>query len=163
TAPVTNHFVQPRAGLSTNAETGSAAALPEHVTVGRVWSEGTKRAVNALRSQNNYYATVVIKGRHFTVTQNDVVVMDRMNDVELGDVLDLSQVAELGSKDYTIKGQPFVDPAFFKIEATVIEHPVAQQVKIVKKRRHTGYQNTKIHQHRHTLLRISLLEVNRLE
>ncbi|KAJ2241411.1 hypothetical protein GGI13_007342, partial [Coemansia sp. RSA 455] len=87
------------------------------------WSTGSVDLVNRLRDQQKYYATVVIKGRPFTVTQNDIIVMDRIQELELGDSLALNQVTELGSRDYTIKGQPFIDSSLFKVEATVIEHP----------------------------------------
>ncbi|KAJ2031490.1 hypothetical protein H4S04_005365, partial [Coemansia sp. S16] len=87
------------------------------------WSAVSVDLVNRLRDQQKYYATVVIKGRPFTVTQNDIIVMDRIQELELGDSLALNQVTELGSRDYTIKGQPFIDSSLFKVEATVIEHP----------------------------------------
>ncbi|KAJ1921224.1 hypothetical protein H4219_000823 [Mycoemilia scoparia] len=148
---------------TTNVTTEKSSQTLSPPLTTRTWSEETKNAINALRSENKYYATVVIKGRHFTVAENDVIVMDRMNDLELGDVLKLSQAIELGSKSFTLKGRPLIDPAFFSIEATVIEHPVGKQISIVKKRRHTGYKNTKLHQQRHTLLRVSKLDVNKLE
>ncbi|KAJ2423471.1 hypothetical protein GGF41_003127, partial [Coemansia sp. RSA 2531] len=87
------------------------------------WSAVSVDLVNRLRDQQKYYATVVIKGRPFTVTQNDIIIMDRIQELELGDSLALNQVTELGSRDYTIKGQPFIDSSLFKVEATVIEHP----------------------------------------
>ncbi|KAI9472807.1 hypothetical protein LPJ78_004508 [Coemansia sp. RSA 989] len=127
------------------------------------WSATTVDLVNRLRDQQKYYATVVIKGRPFTVTQNDVVVMDRIKDLELGDALALNQVTELGSRDYTIKGRPYVDPSLYRIEATVIEHPDGKQFTVVKKKQRTASQKTTYHRNYYTMLRISLIDVNKIQ
>ncbi|KAI8321707.1 hypothetical protein GQ54DRAFT_173733 [Martensiomyces pterosporus] len=126
------------------------------------WSSNTADLVNRLRDQQKYYATVVIKGRPFTVAQNDIIIMDRIKELELGDALALNQVTELGSHDYTIKGQPFVDPSLFKIQATVIEHPDGKLFSVVKKRRRTAQKKTTFHRNHYTMLRISMIDVNKL-
>ncbi|KAJ2082684.1 hypothetical protein H4R24_001434 [Coemansia sp. RSA 988] len=127
------------------------------------WSSKTADLVSRLREQQKYYATVVIKGRPFTVTQNDIIVMDRIKDLELGDSLALNQVTELGSRDYTIKGQPFVDPSLFRIEATVIEHPDGKQFTITKKKQRTAHQKITYHRNYYTMLRVALIDVNSFE
>ncbi|KAJ2899860.1 hypothetical protein GGI21_002333 [Coemansia aciculifera] len=126
------------------------------------WSEGSIDLVNRLRDQQKYYATVVIKGRPFTVTQNDIIVMDRIKELELGDSLALNQVTELGSRDYTIKGQPFIDSSLFKVEATVIEHPDGKLFTVTKKKRRTAHQKITYHRNRHTMLRVSAIDVAKL-
>ncbi|KAJ2844227.1 hypothetical protein J3B02_005031 [Coemansia erecta] len=126
------------------------------------WSESSIDLVNRLREQQKYYATVVIKGRPFTVAQNDIVVMDRIKDLELGDALALNQVTEIGSRDYTIKGQPLVDPSLFRIEATVIEHPDGKLFTVTKKKQRTAGQKTTYHRNYYTMLRISKIDVSKL-
>ncbi|KAJ1733438.1 hypothetical protein LPJ61_001562 [Coemansia biformis] len=126
------------------------------------WSAQSADLVARLRDQKKYYATVVIKGRPFTVTQNDIVVMDRIRDLELGDSLQLNQVTELGSRDYTIKGQPLVDPSLYRIEATVIEHPDGKLFTVTKKKQRTAHQKVTYHRNRHTMFRISLIDVNKI-
>ncbi|KAI9503721.1 hypothetical protein GGI25_006472 [Coemansia spiralis] len=126
------------------------------------WSSKTAELISRLRDQQKYYATVVIKGRPFTVTQNDIVVMDRIKELELGDSLALTQVTELGSRDYTIKGQPFVDPSLYSIKATVIEHPDGKLFTVTKKRRRTAHQKTTYHRNHYTMLRISLVDINKI-
>ncbi|KAJ2741144.1 hypothetical protein GGI20_005388 [Coemansia sp. BCRC 34301] len=126
------------------------------------WSDGSIDLVNRLRDQQKYYATVVIKGRPFTVTRNDIIVMDRIKELELGDSLTLNQVTELGSRDYTIKGQPFIEPSLFRIEATVIEHPDGKLFTVTKKKRRTAHQKITYHRNRHTMLRVSAIDVAKL-
>ncbi|KAJ2402480.1 hypothetical protein GGI23_000678 [Coemansia sp. RSA 2559] len=126
------------------------------------WSPSTAGLVSRLRDQQNYYATVVVKGRPFTVTQNDIIVMDRIKDLELGDLLSLTQITELGSRDYTIKGQPFVDPSLFSIKATVIEHPDGKLFTVTKKKRRTAHQKVTYHRNHYTMLRVSSINVTKI-
>ncbi|KAJ2765610.1 hypothetical protein IWQ57_004708 [Coemansia nantahalensis] len=145
------------AGIRARALHAAASTAPVK------WSAQTADLVARLRDQQKYYATVVIKGRPFTVTQNDIVVMDRIQELELGDALQLTQVTELGSRDYTIKGQPLVDPSLYRIEATVIEHPDGKLFTVTKKKQRTAHQKVTYHRNRHTMLRISLLDVNKVD
>ncbi|KAI7833718.1 ribosomal protein L21-like protein [Kickxella alabastrina] len=118
--------------------------------ISRTWSANSIELVNRLREQQKYYATV-----------NDIIVMDRIKDLELGDSLSLNQVTELGSHDYTIKGQPMVDPSLFKIEATVIEHPDGKLFTVTKKKQRTAHHKTTYHRNRYTMLRVAKIDVNK--
>lgn len=65
-----------------------------------------------------------------------------MKDVKVGDVLKLDKVRELGSKDYSLKGTPYVPEHIFDINATVIEHTKSKLIRIVKKKRRKNYKRT---------------------
>ncbi|KAJ2785677.1 hypothetical protein H4R18_000368 [Coemansia javaensis] len=142
--------------------TATAAAEQAAARAPVKWSPKSADLVSRLRDQQKYYATVVIKGRPFTVTQNDIIIMDRIRELELGDSLALNQVTELGSRDYTIKGQPYIDPSLYRIEATVIEHADGKQFTVTKKKRRTASQKVTYHRNHHTMLRVSLLDVNKI-
>ncbi|KAK9718105.1 hypothetical protein K7432_005725 [Basidiobolus ranarum] len=86
-----------------------------------------------------------------------------MKEVQLGDVLKLNRVRELGSKDYTIQGKPYVSQDFYSVRATVIEQPKGKQIEIIKKKRRKGYQRRLTHRQPYTVLRISEVDVNKLE
>ncbi|KAJ2608033.1 hypothetical protein H4S08_004605 [Coemansia sp. RSA 1365] len=146
---------QAAAAVETSTESATRAPIE--------WSSKSTDLVSRLRDQQKYYATVVIKGRPFTVTQNDIIIMDRIKDLELGDSLALNQVTELGSRDYTIKGQPFVDPSLFRIKATVIEHPDGKQFTVTKKKQRTAHQKITYHRNYYTMLRVALIDVNSFE
>ncbi|KAG1170694.1 hypothetical protein G6F70_007569 [Rhizopus microsporus] len=119
----------------------------------------TPSALEKLRSQLRYYAVVDIAGRPFLVTKNDKVIVNRLNDVKVGDVLKLDKVREIGSKDYTLKGTPYVPENVFDIKATVIEHTKSKLIRIVKKKRRKNYKRTIEHKQTHTVLRISNVDV----
>ncbi|RUS22339.1 ribosomal protein L21-like protein [Endogone sp. FLAS-F59071] len=123
----------------------------------------TKESLSRLRSQLRYYAVVDIVGRPYLITKNDMVIVNRLRDVSIGDVLELNRVRELGSADYLVKGAPYVSEQFYTIKATVIEHTKSKMIQIVKKKRRKGYRRTLTHKQTHTILRISEVEINKLD
>ncbi|KAI9249937.1 ribosomal protein L21-like protein [Helicostylum pulchrum] len=121
--------------------------------------QDTVTSVQKLREQLRYYAVAEIAGRPFLITKNDKVIVNRLNDVKIGDVIKLDKVRELGSKDYTLKGSPYVPENVFDINATVIEHTKSKLIQIVKKKRRKNYKRTIEHKQTHTVLRISNVDV----
>lgn len=121
--------------------------------------QDTATSVQKLREQLRYYAVAEIAGRPFLITKNDKVIVNRLNDVKIGDVIKLDKVRELGSKDYTLKGSPYVPENVFDINATVIEHTKSKLIQIVKKKRRKNYKRTIEHKQTHTVLRISNVDV----
>ncbi|KAI9017885.1 ribosomal protein L21-like protein [Phycomyces nitens] len=138
-------------------------AFVRSVQTSAVVDATTKSSLQKLREQLHYYAIAEVAGRPFLITQNDKLVVNRLKDVKVGDVLKLDRVRELGSKDYTLKGAPYVNEAFFDISATVIEHPKSKLIQIVKKKRRKNYKRTIEHKQTHTILRISKVDVNALD
>lgn len=65
----------------------------------------------------------------------------------------------LGSRDYTLKGNPWVDEKLFQVRATVIEE-TSEPMRIKKKKKQrTRRTRTVKSKHVYTVLRISQLEV----
>lgn len=48
--------------------------------------------------------------------------MHRMKDVHVGDIVTFDRIREVGSKDYSVKGLPYLPPGHVTIKATVLEH-----------------------------------------
>ncbi|KAJ3189282.1 hypothetical protein HDU85_002910 [Gaertneriomyces sp. JEL0708] len=124
-------------------------------------SAETKHALNLLRNQNRYYAIVEVKNRPYHVNQHDIIIAPKIKDLSLGDVIILDRVREIGSTDYMLQGNPYVDPSYFTIKATVIEHPVSREVVRVKTNRRAPNKTVVNHTH-HTALRVSSIEINDL-
>ncbi|KAI8866887.1 hypothetical protein GQ42DRAFT_127579, partial [Ramicandelaber brevisporus] len=98
-------------------------------------------------------------GRPFTVTNNDVIVMDRMKRLNVGDIIQLDKVRELGTQDYTLRGKPFLNPSYSDIQAVVIEHAEGPVRTVTKMKRRKGYRRT-YHTIRYkTLLRVTKCEI----
>ncbi|KAJ3016408.1 hypothetical protein HKX48_004049 [Thoreauomyces humboldtii] len=115
-------------------------------------------SLSLLRSQNHFYAIVEVKARPYHVNLNDVIITMRMNDLNLGDVIELDRVREIGSADYILRGNPYVDPRFFRISAVVVEHPVSRDVVSVHKKR-SGRDKVVTNRTHHTALRVSAIDI----
>ncbi|KAI1209492.1 uncharacterized protein F4807DRAFT_426878 [Annulohypoxylon truncatum] len=113
-----------------------------------------------LRAQPSHYITVHIHERPYLVTEGDRVRLPfLMHGVLPGDVLRLDRASTIGSRDYTLLGQPYIDPALFECRATVLgveSEPL--RVKIKTKRRNRRSQRV-TSKHRYTILRISELKL----
>ncbi|WFD19670.1 hypothetical protein MCAP1_001906 [Malassezia caprae] len=70
--------------------------------------DNVNEALRLLRSQPNHYVVASITGRTFVLSQSDLVTVPRLKGVQVGDVLELDLVHEVGSRDYTLRAQ---DPA----------------------------------------------------
>ncbi|KFH63188.1 hypothetical protein MVEG_11223 [Podila verticillata NRRL 6337] len=143
----------------TAASLQSTPSIPTTSTTSPTSAINAESPINLLRNQLRYYAVAEIKNRPYLITKNDIIVLDRLNDVKLGDVIELNQIKELGSKDYSIQGQPYVSPEYFSIKATVIEQPKGKMIETFKKKRRKHFQRRYQFKPLHTLLRVSELEV----
>jgi large subunit ribosomal protein L21 len=80
-----------------------------------------------------------------------------------GDVLRLNRATSLGSRDFTLKGAPYVDERLFECRATVIgTEAEPMRMKEKTKRRNRKVKTVKS-KHKFTILRISDLKVKSLE
>ncbi|OTA54350.1 hypothetical protein K449DRAFT_389385 [Hypoxylon sp. EC38] len=113
-----------------------------------------------LRAQPSHYITVHIHGRPYLVTEGDRVRLPfLMHDVVPGDVLRLDRASTVGSRDYTLLGQPFIDSGLFECRATVLgveSEPLRVKIKTKRRNRKNRHVASK---HRYTILRISELKL----
>lgn len=86
------------------------------------------------------YAKVNIFNFPFTVSRQDRIVLNRLKDVKIGDILKLDRIREIGSPNFTIKGHPWINPKFFNIEACVIENGRGAKVKAKEPKKRKGHQ-----------------------
>lgn len=119
----------------------------------------TSSALNLIRSQPSQYIVATVAGRKYLLTPKDVLTVPRLNDVNVGDVLALSDIHELGSREYTLRGNPIIPSSRVKVEATVIEHTKGKQEVVVKRKRRKGYYKTIRNKHPFTRLRIGSIDI----
>jgi large subunit ribosomal protein L21 len=80
-----------------------------------------------------------------------------------GDVLRLNRASSLGSRDYTLKGAPYVDERIFECRARVLgTEAEPMRIKEKTKRRNRRVRTVRS-KHKFTILRIAELKVNNLE
>jgi len=117
-----------------------------------------------MTAQPSHYITIHIHGKPYLVTEGDSVRLPfHMPGVVPGDVLRLNKAANLGSRDYTMKGEPYLDERLFVCRA-VVEGAESDPMKIKEKtKRRQRKVKTVKSKHKHTVLRISELKLHTLE
>lgn len=116
-------------------------------------------AVSLLRSQPSHYVIASLHESRYILTPKDLLTVPRLRAVSVGDVLRLSKIHELGSRDYTLRGDPFVPLNTVSVHATVVEHTKGKMEEIFKKKRRKGYQKHIRHKQGYTRLRIGPIDI----
>lgn len=136
-----------------------AAVAPTPASKGPL-PESVRSLLPLLAAQPSHYVRVHIHGQPFLVTPGDSLRLPFLiPGVRPGDVLRLDRASILGSRDFTLKGSPHVDPRLFECRAVVLgteSEPVRDKVKKKRRNRHA---RTIKSQHRYTVMRISELVV----
>jgi large subunit ribosomal protein L21 len=128
----------------------SAAHLPD----------STAAALQLIRSQPSQYVIATFAGRKHILTPRDLLTVPRLRDVKVGDTLTLNEIHELGSREYTLRGNPVIPPNRVKVDATVVEHTKGNMEFIFKKKRRKGYRKTIQHKQPYTRLRIGNIDIS---
>ena len=121
--------------------------------------ESTSAALSLICSQPFQYIVASIAGRRYLLAPRDVLTVLHLNDVRVGDVLVLDEIHELGSREYTLRGNPVIPPNKVRVQATVLEHTKGKMELVFKKKRRKGYQKTIQNKHPYTRLRIGPIEL----
>ena len=80
-----------------------------------------------------------------------------------GDILRLNRATSIGSRDYTLKGTPYVDERLFECRATVMgTEAEPMRIKEKTKRRNRKVKTVRS-KHKYTMLRISELKIKDYE
>ncbi|KAL2263385.1 hypothetical protein VTK26DRAFT_7024 [Humicola hyalothermophila] len=123
-------------------------------------SPSVRALLPLLAAQPRHYATIHIHGRPYLVTEGDSVRLPfRMPGVAPGDVLRLNRASVLGSRDFTLRGAPYVDERLFECRAVVTGTETEPLRLKVKKKRRCRRTKTVKSKHRFTTLRVSELKI----
>ncbi|KFY14910.1 hypothetical protein V492_02339 [Pseudogymnoascus sp. VKM F-4246] len=154
-SPISTEAIASAAAI--NAAQQTAPSTPYTVT------ESVKELLPLLNAQPSKFITALIHGRPYLLTVGDTVRLPfHMPGVVPGDVLRLNRASAIGSRDYTLKGQPHVDERIFECRAIVMgTEGEPARIKIKKKQRNRRTK-TVISKHKFTVLRLSELRVKEL-
>ncbi|KAI4213012.1 MAG: hypothetical protein LQ351_004356 [Letrouitia transgressa] len=71
--------------------------------------------LHLLATQPPHYINVLIHGKHYLLTEGDVLRLPfKMPDATVGSVLRLTRASMLGSRDYTYRGDPVIDERYVR-------------------------------------------------
>ncbi|KAK3372564.1 ribosomal protein L21-like protein [Podospora didyma] len=124
-------------------------------------TESVRTLLPLLAAQPGHYVTIHIHGRPYLVTEGDSVRLPfKMPGVAPGDVLRLNRAVAVGSRDYTLKGAPYVDERLFACRAVVLgteAEPMRIMIKKKPRIRRARQVKSKL---RFTMLRISEIKIS---
>ncbi|PRW61400.1 Ribosomal L21 [Chlorella sorokiniana] len=105
------------------------------------------------------FAVVEVGGTQYKVTPDDVIVVEKLGDVDVNEKLRLQRVLLLGSAAETVIGRPYVPGA--AVEAAVEEQFLDGKVLIFHKRRRKN--SRRLRGHRQPLTTLRILDVHGIE
>ncbi|KAI9812107.1 MAG: hypothetical protein M1832_000618 [Thelocarpon impressellum] len=123
-----------------------------------------KTLLPLLRAQQAHYITAHIHARPYLLTTGDSLRLPfLMPGVVPGDILRLTCASTLGSRDYTLRGEPYLDTRMFECRARVMGvEAEPMRVKEKTKRRNRKVKAVKS-KHRYTVLKVAEIKVRSLE
>ncbi|KAF3928203.1 hypothetical protein AA313_de0206492 [Arthrobotrys entomopaga] len=128
----------------------------------------------ALRHQPPYYTTIHIHSYPYLVTLGDKITLPALlygppsptnplnKPLQPGDIIRLTHASTLGSRDFTMKGTPYIDERLYTCKAVVLEvtsEPMRKKEKTKRRQRRVKTVRSK---HRYTVLSICQLDVHDL-
>lgn len=142
--------------LWSGVRSASTAASPPNLAA---TSPNLSSALTLIRSQPSHYIIASLHRRRYLLTARDLLTVPHLRGANVGDVINLSKIHELGSRDYTLQGDPLVPKGVVSVHATVVEHTKGPMEYIYKKKRRKGYQKTIQHKQGYTRLRIGPINI----
>jgi len=117
-------------------------------------------ALSSLKQSHGLYAQLEIFTYKYLVTAGDRVELPYLlKDTQVGDTIRFNKLTQLGSRDHTIEGSPYIDQSLFTCEARVLEktkQPMKFMEKTKKRQRRVKTVKSKPDV---TVLRITKLEL----
>ena len=133
--------------LSTEAITRPKLSVVEHPV------SATDDSLQAVLEKNDdFFAVVGLCGSQFKVGKGDVLNVEKIPEAKVGEIMELSNVMLLGSKDKTIVGRPVVPGALVKVR--VEEQTLDEKVIVFKMKRRKNYRRKQGHRRPVTILRV---------
>jgi large subunit ribosomal protein L21 len=154
-SPVTDEpFTSKGSGLGSSL---TPTQQPSHTPL----DDSIRTLLPLLKAQGPHYITSLIHARPYLLTTGDTLRLPfQMPGVSPGDVLRLNRASNIGSRDFTLKGTPYVDERFFECRARVMgveAEPMRIKEKTKRRQRRVKTVRSK---HRFTVLKISELRIN---
>ena len=101
-------------------------------------------------------ATIQTQGKQYTVTEGDVLVLNRYPETDAGSKIEINEVLTLGEGKEFKLGSPFVNGA--KVTATILENKRGRKVVIFKKKKHKGYHRRRGHRQELSVIKIDSID-----
>ncbi len=101
-------------------------------------------------------ATIKIQGKQLTVTEGDIVFVNRFVGSNAGDSIAINEVLMLGEGAGAKFGTPLVDGA--SVSVKVLENKRGKKVDIFKKHRRKGYERRRGHRQELSVIKVESIK-----
>ncbi len=101
-------------------------------------------------------ATIRTQGRQFTVTEGDILIINRYPETEAGSTVEINDVLAVGEGEGMVFGAPLVEGA--SVSATILENKRGKKVIVYKKKRRKGYENKRGHRQELSVIKIDSIK-----
>ena len=101
-------------------------------------------------------ATIKIQGKQATVSEGDIIFVNRFVDSKAGDTVEIKDVLMVGEGADVKFGNPLVDGA--SVSAKILENKRGKKVVILKKKRRKGYQRKQGHRQELSVIKIEAIK-----
>ncbi|EEP82832.1 predicted protein [Uncinocarpus reesii 1704] len=117
-----------------------------------------------LTAQAPHYITAHIHARPYLLTAGDTLRLPfLMPDVQSGDIIRLNRASVIGSRDFTLKGAPYIDERMFECRVRVMgveAEPMRIKEKTKRRQRHVQRIRSK---HKYTIMKVMDVKVKTVE
>ena len=101
-------------------------------------------------------ATIKIQGKQVTVSEGDILFVNRFAGSNAVDSVEIKDVLMVGEGEGVKFGSPLVDGA--SVSAKVLENKRGKKVVIIKKKRRKGYQRKRGHRQELSVIKIESIK-----
>ena len=97
-------------------------------------------------------ATIKIQGKQVTVSEGDILFVNRFVNSKAGDTVEIKEVLMAGEGDGVKFGSPYIDGA--SVSVKILENKRGKKVVIIKKKRRKGYQRKQGHRQELSVVKV---------
>ena len=102
-------------------------------------------------------ATIKTQGQQFTVSEGDVLVVNRYPDKEAGSTVEITDVLAAGEAENYKVGRPYLSGA--SVSAKVLETKRGDKIVVFKKKKRKGYERKQGHRQELSVIKIQSINV----
>lgn len=102
-------------------------------------------------------ATIKTQGQQLTVSEGDILIVNRFPGTEKGSTVEIKDVLAAGEGAEFKIGTPTLEGA--SVKATILENKRGEKVVVFKKRKRKGYENKRGHRQELSVIKIDTITV----
>ena len=101
-------------------------------------------------------ATIKTQGRQFSVSEGDILIVNRYPKTEAGATIEITEVLAAGEGDAFKVGTPLLSGA--SVKAKVLENKSGKKVIVFKKKKRKGYERKRGHRQELSVIKIESIK-----